>query len=79
MHRTTPTSAIPQQWPQLTRLQLNKYEKVIAGTGKRTTGAPLDSARSKGSVISTKQAVRDAEQRVKSPAKNQMNSETPQK
>ena len=70
MHRTTTTSAMPQQWPQLTRLQLNKYEKVIVGTGKRTTGgAALDSARSKGSVVSTKQAVRDAEQRVKSPAK----------
>ena len=71
MHRTTTTSAMPQQWPQLTRLQLNKYEKVIAGTGKRATGgAPLDSARSKGSVASTKQAaVRDAEQRAKSPAK----------
>ena len=51
----------------------------MGGTAKRTNAAPLDSARSKGSVISTKQAVRGPEQNVKSPAKKQMNSETPQK
>ena len=81
MQRTTTKSAIPQtqQWPQLTRLQLNKYEKANGGTAKRTTGALLDSARSKGSVVSSKQAVRGAEPSGKSPTKKEMNGESPLK
>ena len=80
MHKVTSTPGMPQTLqlpPQLPRLQLNKHEKAIGGIAKRT-GA-LDSARSKGSAVSSRQAGRGAEQSAKSPAKKQMNSETPQR
>lgn len=80
MHKVTATPGMPQTLqlpPQLPRLQLSKQEKANAGTAKRT--APMDSARSKGSAMSNRQAGRGAETSAKSPAKKQMNSETPQR